>query len=542
MIKNIPFLLFCLLSLLSTLSAQNAEIAKVDDFYQWDKIQDIHVNFQEENWNELLDSMRLYGNTMLTADVTIGDKTYNGAGVRYRESRSFQINQMRNALHIELDFSIRNQNHQGYSNIILSNALRDPSMMREVLAFEIAGKYMHAPQANFANVKVNGKDYGFFVNIEAVDEPFLQKRFDADDNTLIKASPAIGQTTNSSCKKNVFSGLDVEGDMSCYKANYLVTPEDGWDDLVELIETLNNNTENIEEILDVDQVLWMHAFNSVILNLSSYSGQHSNNYYLYKDDFGFFHPIVWDLNLAFGSFKNIGTGSDLSIGELQKLDPVLHHDNSLKPLISKLLNVPTFRKIYFAHIRTIINDNFKNNQFENRVKEIKELITPYVNQDKNKSYTNEEFSKSLTEITGQRSRIPALLSLMQNRISFLTNLNELEVIPPQITDIEVFHRPKYSNKKVETFKFTARVSKMPESVALFYRFHENQPWQMKIMEKDGTIAGDDKETVFLLEIDPEGLSEDIQFYFRTMNAGAADYFPSNYMFIPFEANLKELNQ
>ncbi|MBK8428777.1 MAG: CotH kinase family protein [Lewinellaceae bacterium] len=60
---------------------------------------------------------------------------------------------------------------------------------------------------------------------------------------------------------------------------------------------------------------------------SSYTGNYSQNYYLYKDNFGRFQPVHWDLNLAFGSFKNTGKGSDLEIEDLQTLDPLLHADN-----------------------------------------------------------------------------------------------------------------------------------------------------------------------------------------------------------------------
>lgn len=540
--KNVSFLLLCLLIVIPSLHAQDAPREEAEGFYDWKTIQEIHITFEEENWNELLDSMRLYGNTLLAGTVKIGDQSYPDAGIRYRESRSFQIGQSRNALHIELDFALPSQNHQGYQTIILSNALRDPSMMREVLAFEIAGNYMPAPKANYANVTINGEPYGFFVNIEAPDENFFRKHFEADDNTLVKAAPNIGQTPDAACKKNVYSSLSQENNKDCYRQNYQVTPSDGWDDLLELINTLHEDSENIEEILQVDQVLWMHAFNTVLVNLSSYSGQHSNNYLLFQDDFGVFYPIVWDLNLAFGSFKNIGSGSDLSIGELEKLSPFLHQDNALKPLLSKLLNVPSYRKTYISHVRTILHDHFKDGKFEKRLKELQELIAPYVRKDANKSYTLEEFNQSLQKVTGKKSMIPGLLTIMKNRYNFLSKLEELEIIPPKITDIEVFHRPKYSNKKVSTFKFTARVSKMPENVFLYYRFHKNEPWEKVAMEKDGAFEMDDKEIVFQAEIDPEGRYEDVQFYFMTSNVGASDFYPSNYMFNPFEANLQELNQ
>ena len=88
---------------------------------------------------------------------------------------------------------------------------------------------------------------------------------------------------------------------------------EGWTDLQELTKVLNTDPGKIDRILDVDNALWMLALNNVMVNLSSYSGNHSINYYLYKDGNGRFQVVPWDLNLAFGSYKNTGSGSDLEL-------------------------------------------------------------------------------------------------------------------------------------------------------------------------------------------------------------------------------------
>ncbi|MBK7338404.1 MAG: CotH kinase family protein [Saprospirales bacterium] len=47
-------------------------------------------------------------------------------------------------------------------------------------------------------------------------------------------------------------------------------------------------------------MLWMLAINNVLVNLDSYVGGFAQNYYLYRDSTGIFHPVIWDLNLALG--------------------------------------------------------------------------------------------------------------------------------------------------------------------------------------------------------------------------------------------------
>ncbi|HRF40565.1 MAG TPA: CotH kinase family protein, partial [Saprospiraceae bacterium] len=95
--------------------------------------------------------------------IVVNGQNIEDAGVRYRATRSFQPGGSRNGLDILLNHVDANTNYQGYSSIKLSSALRDPSMVREVLGYEIARQYMPAPKANYARVTINGKLYGLFV-------------------------------------------------------------------------------------------------------------------------------------------------------------------------------------------------------------------------------------------------------------------------------------------------------------------------------------------------------------------------------------------
>ncbi len=541
--KFFPLLyIICISFLISDTYAQgNADGSK--GFYDINAISEIRLTFDDSNWAQKLDSMRLYGNSLLTADVNIDGANYSNVGVRYRESRSFKIDSKRNAFHLELAQNNPSQNHQGYNTIILSNALRDPSLVREVLSYEIARKYMIAPQANFAKLYVNGEYYGLKVNVEAVDEVFLEKHFGANDNTFVKGAPNIGNSEPLGCRKNVYSALVHESSAKCYEHNYDLISDSGWNELIELTDALNNKPKNIDEVLNIDATLWMLAFNNVLVNLSSYTGQYSQNYFLYKDDFGLFYPIVWDMNLSFGSYKNTGVGSDLSTSELYELDPFLHEDNKLKPLISSLLADPYYKKIYLAHIRTILQENFSSDNFANRAKDLQRLITvPFFN-DQNKAYTVDEFNQSLEKTIGSRSKIPGVADFMKKRTSFLQRHPQISIIPPQVTDIEVFHRPKYSNQQVKDFRISTKVEKLPNKVFLFYRFNENQPYQKVLMKDDGNSAdGEAGDGIFGAIADPRGKYADVEFYIVTENLGAVNFYPQEYMFQPYTANLEELNK
>jgi len=340
-------LLFFLISLFICQTAYSQADSQLD-LYAINQVKEIRLTFKQSNWQTQLDSLRKNGDGLLVGQAKVDGSTYNNVGVRYRGSRSFKVGAKRNPLFIKLNFIDKKQNHQGYKKIKLSSSLRDPSMVREVLGYEIARKYMVAPKANYAKVYINKEYYGLYTNIEAIDDEFLEKHFGSDEGTFLKCAPDFDSHSPDGCMPNVFGALAYEEDVSCYIHNYELESKDGWDDLIALTDALNNRPEQLSTILDIDQTLWMLAYNNVLVNLSSYSGRRSQNYYLYKNDKGQFVPIIWDLNLAFGSYKNAMVGSDLNLKQLQELNPLLHMDNKYKPLINKLLTNDTYKKTYLS--------------------------------------------------------------------------------------------------------------------------------------------------------------------------------------------------
>ncbi len=533
---HLVFSFFCI-----TLFGQTRVAEK--EFYDSSTVREIRINFEQDNWNDLLDSMRLYGDEMLLAKIKIDEEEFENAGVRYRKSRSFSVGKKRNPFHIELDFVDRGQNYQGFKTVILSTALRDPSMVREVMGFEIARKYMYAPRANYARLYINDKYYGLMINVQAVDEVFLEQNFGSFENTFVKSDPPKDEKVPQGCRSDVYASLQKDNTLSCLMNNFELLSDHGWRELYELTERLADDSESINEVINVDRVLWMHAFNNMLVNLSSYSGQYSPNYFLYKDEFGKFNPIVYDLNLSFGSYKNIGQGSDLDLKELQQLDPLLHADNPSRPLISKLLANEKYRKIYISHLKTILYEVFESGWYEKRAKELQRLITvPFYN-DQNKDYTSGEFNRSLTETIGTKSKIPGIVELMSKRIKFLKKHPEILVLPPNVVDLNVYSREQYGLKNIDQFKITAKVDRLPNRVWLFYRFSPDAPYMEVAMMDDGKHNdGEEGDYVFGAIIDPKGKSSSIEYYIFSENSKSVDFDPPNYMFSPHKSDLKELNE
>lgn len=517
-----------------------AQKKKKTDFFDVDKVQNIDITFEQDNWQYILDSLRVNGNGLLLATVNINGDIYKNAGVRFRGSTSFTIGGQRNALFIKLNYIVKGQKHEKYKRLKLSTSLRDPSMIREVMAYEIARDYMPAPMANYAKITVNDRFYGLFVNVEPVADRFLKNNFGSDKGTFFKVEP----TNARGCSPLAAGALEYTTDTKCYLSNFEMESDDGWDDLIELTRILKEEPARIEEVLDVDRTLWMLAFNNVIVNLSSYSGQQSQNFYLYRDTttkrFSF---VMWDLNLAFGSYKNTGLGSDLSLKGLQQMDPLLHFDNPAKPIIHRLLENDYYRKSYMAHLKTIVNDHFANGKYAMRAQEIQQMIRPHLANDVHWDYEMADFDKSLNTTIGKRSQIPGIVELMDKRAKFLRNHLALTIIAPKITSTEVVERKQFSEAEVMNFKIQAKAENYPRYVTIHYRFSKKELFQKINMYDDGQHDdGQANDGTYGITIDPPEGRKKIEYFLVAENQKAVSFYPANYMFEPIKVKLKELNE
>jgi spore coat protein CotH len=107
------------------------------NFYKIDSVQKIEIYFHESNWDGILDSLKALDAGYLKADsVKINGVNFANVGVKYKGNSSYSANQTKNPFTIKLD-KYTSQNYQGYKSIKLANCYDDPSMIREVLAYQI---------------------------------------------------------------------------------------------------------------------------------------------------------------------------------------------------------------------------------------------------------------------------------------------------------------------------------------------------------------------------------------------------------------------
>lgn len=475
-LKKFSLILFSVSFIIKFAAAQQT-------FYDINTIQKIEIFFSQPDWDFQMDTAKYGAEDYIMADsVKINGVLFDSVGVKYKGNSSYDSTYLKNPLHIELDNYV-NQAYQGFTDIKLSNGYGDPSMIREVLAYDILKNYMHCPRSNFAQVYINGNYIGLYSNDESINKEFCSQHFYSSQNTFIKCNPVInpGPTTKSNFKY-------ISNDSSAYNSFYEIKSDNGWNELVALCDTVTNNTTGIGNILDMDRAIWMLAFNNVLVNLDSYSGVFCQNHYLYKDSYGCFNSIVWDLNMCFGGFPFAGSGATsfnlLSVTAEQQMSPLLHSGDPYWPLINAVLNNPMYKRMYIAHMRTITSEMFAGNLYQTTAATLQTLVDTAVLSDANKFFSYTQFQNGMTSNTVFGSyTVPGISNLMGARITFLQGTTDFLYPPPAISFVTPSSTSPIINSSVT---ITATVTNTnANAVYLAYRFQNPEKFTRVLMYDDG---------------------------------------------------------
>lgn len=492
------------------------------DFYDLNTIQTIEITFAQSNWDQLLDAAySSTGDYIMAQSISINGEMFDSVGVKYKGNSTYQANQAKNPFHIELD-TYKEQDYEGYSDIKLSNVAKDPSFLREVLSYQILRQYMDAPLSNYANVYVNGTLIGLYSNSEAISKKFVKDRFGSKNNTLVKCNPPDGAgpgTTN-------LPDLTYKGqDSTSYYSAYEMKSDYGWKELINLCDTLVNNVSDIEKVLDVDRALWMLAFDNVLVNLDSYIGGFAQNYYLYRDDNQRFVPVVWDLNESFGVFAQTGSGMLNSTSQKQQMSHLLNLNDADYPLVQKLLAIPMYKRMYLAHYKTILLENFDNNSYYTTGQSLQTLISAAVQADVNKFFTYNNFISNLTsDVTSGggpgASSSPGITNLMNGRNSYLLALSDFTQTEPSITNITLSDTAPLINS---TIVISASITN-ENAVYLGFRTEKNLPFERVEMYDDGAHNdGAANDGTYAVELNITDIF--LQYYIYAENATAGMFSP-----------------
>ncbi|MDA3733874.1 CotH kinase family protein [Niameybacter massiliensis] len=191
----------------------------------------------------------------------------------------------------------------------------------------------------------------------------------------------------------VYSDDQVESYSSIFESAVFKTTSEDEERVITALRNLNDGTD-LEQYVNVESVLKYFAANTFVVNLDSYVSSMKHNYYLYEDN-GQLSMLPWDYNLAFGGFQ-AGTAS-LAVNF--PIDtPISGVDLSERPIIGKLLEVEVYKELYHTYLQQIVEEYIGSGLYAQTIKQVQNLISPYIKEDPTAFYTYDEYVKAVATL------------------------------------------------------------------------------------------------------------------------------------------------
>ncbi len=362
--------------------------ASTAPLYDDNSLRTLFLTFESADWEAELIA---FNNTdvEVPATLVVDGKTYTDVGTHFRGASSFMMVPVgyKKSLNLTMDFVNKDQSLRGYKTLNLNNANGDASLMRAVVYEHISRQYIPTPSANFARVVINGEYWGVFTNVAQFNKDFLRDHFTTGDGVRWKVPGS----------PNGRGGLEYLGDdVAAYKRLYEIKNKDNdtsWKALITLTKVLNTTPPDqletaIAPLLNIDGTLKFLALENVLVNSDGYWTR-ASDYNIYLDPSGRFHIIPHDINEAMMAGGGGRGGGGVT------LDPLVAVNAASKPLISKLLAVPSLRAKYLGYVQDISTKWLDWSVLGPVIEQHRALIAADVAKDTKKVTTTDAFTSSI---------------------------------------------------------------------------------------------------------------------------------------------------
>lgn len=351
--------------------------------YPAGEVIEVNIQIDEADYQDLL--ANAMDEEYYEADITYNGYTLTNVGVRAKGNSSlkdvFQNGGDRFSFNIDLNL-YEDQDLFGIDKLILNNMYMDSTYMAEFLAYEaLESLDATTSRTTYTALYINGEYFGLYLSVEHIGNEFLDTNFGNSDGEFYKPETGPGAT------------LEYEGDDYNYSALIDKNAEEETDNelIIDLMSRLESG-DNIDDIFDVEGYLKYLAVSTYTVNLDSYQGGMSHNYYLYNNA-GTFEWIGWDLNMAFNGFPMSNLSDSDAIGFL--IDEPTSSSLSNFPLIEAILSNESYLEIYHGYLEELVTGYFYPDTFSDRVDEVYALINEYVETDPSSFYSYQDFIASI---------------------------------------------------------------------------------------------------------------------------------------------------
>lgn len=444
-------------------------------------IRKIELTFPQANYWQLM-TQNKQSETNIPATLTYeGTDVYDSVGVRFKGNTSYsQVNGDKKSFNIELDWVKSGADINGYNTLNLNNAFGDRSMVREVMYMFAISNHVPSVKANFSKLYINGDNWGLYPNVQQLNRDLYKDWFVSDEGVSWRAQGPSGGGGPGPGGPNWGDGTTalnyLGASTSLYSTNYVEKFSDyanPYAELVTLCDKLNNTPlANLEDTMkvymDLDRTLWFLASEIAFTDDDSYVYKGKQDYYVYKEmATGQFVPMEFDGN------------SPMAMNKATSWSPFYNEAKVNYPLLNRLLQVPSIRQRYLAHMRTIIAEELDQTTFDNRLDYYVSQIDTVVQNDPKKLYTYAQF----------QNEVNVLKNFISTRRNHLNSNSEVAETAPTIASASHYSnnvqwaRPN-SNQSVNV-QASVTSSNGISAVNMYYSNGINGQFTKTLMYDDG---------------------------------------------------------
>ncbi len=284
----------------------------------------------------------------------------------------------------------------GFEKLNLNGEHNDPTMIRSKIAWDLFNA-MDVPssRANLVEFYINNEYRGLYINVEHVDEEFIEERFGDKEGNLFKClypADLNYKGDDPEAYKEVIYGrrayeLKMNEDRDDYSgfANFMWVLNRAPDAQFE---------DRILEVFDVVSYLKALAVETLIGHWDNY-GMNQNNFYLYENPMdNKFYYIPFDLDNTLGVDFFNKDWAEVDIYEW-------YNKSEHRPLTERIMAVPSFRAEYTRIMDRLLSQHFSPEALNPRINELKVQIQDAAERDTYRTldygFTIDDFNKSFTD-------------------------------------------------------------------------------------------------------------------------------------------------
>ena len=413
-----------------------------DTLFDVSRVHTINLVMPELNWNYM--TAHAKEEPYVLCHVVVDGETVTDAAIRPKGNSSLTSVAMqgndRFSFKIEFDHYHPGNTYRGLDKLALNNLGSDLTCMKDYFSYRMMQEAGAAGcLCSYALVQVNGRDFGLYLAVEAVEDSFAYRNFGDSPGQFYKpdvyamdslAGAFSGQNTEDQARDTAPGAMSLRGanalgeqlrgsfgdretQMLLSAGGYggdnpetyrflfdtAVFPPDSVQQqrYIAAVRTLNTS-EHPEDALDLEQLIPYFAAHNFVNNYDGYTGITVHNFYL-RESGGRLSLLPWDYNLAFGAFTMEGAlesflgGSsyalDLSVLGLEGMSasqefvnypidtPLFCAENADRPLFGAWIAQPAYRDAYHRAYDTFLTNYLDSGAFEAEYQAVYAIILPY---------------------------------------------------------------------------------------------------------------------------------------------------------------------